>query len=402
MNKKQIIILISSALGLILIGIILSFALADRDEKKDENGEEGFFSSIFGTGGSPSIVSPTDPLENIELKYETTTQQEKDLTQLTNFAVAGAVFNEDLEKIIYFEKSTGHLYEIGSSRQDMKQISITTIPGILEIIWSQDGTKAVLKYFDINSSIIKEAVYSFSVSSFATSTEGVFLPIDTISVSSSPKSDKIFYLIGENQTKGIVSSFENKNQKEIFSLSFGEFLADWPQTNNITLLTKPSYYTEGYFYKLNATNGSLTKLVGDKKGLTAVLFPSTNRVLYSQSADNSIETKVYDINKNTTSFFDKTTLPEKCFFSKIDDDIIYCAIPRKIPSAKYPNDWYKGLVSFSDTIWKIDVNSGVNELILNEEDLDIINISSDKEENFLIFQNKKDHTLWSLKLNPKP
>ncbi|MBU2633340.1 hypothetical protein KJ751_02435 [Patescibacteria group bacterium] len=401
MTKKKIIILISSALGLILIGVILSFVLADKGEKKEGSEDEGFFSSFFGSGSSPAVVSPVDPLENIEQKYETTTQQEKDLVHLTNFAVAGAIFNEELEKIIYFEKATGHLYKIDPSGQNREQISITTIPGLFEIIWSPDGTKAVLRYFDINSDTIKENVYSFSVSSFATSTEGVFLPINTTSISSSPNNDKIFYLVGENETKGIISSFENKNQKEIFSLFFGEFLTNWPQTNSITLLTKPSYSTEGYFYKLNATNGSLTKLIGDKKGLTAVLSPSTNKILYSQSADNSIETKIYDTDKSDSVYFDKTTLPEKCLFSKIDNSVIYCAVPREILSAKYPDDWYKGLISFSDTIWKIDIDSGINELILNEEDLDAINMSSGKEENFLIFQNKKDGTLWSLKLESK-
>lgn len=395
MDKNKIIILISSALGLVLIGIALSFFLTrDKDTKKET---ENTTSNLPGVS-LPTVSDNTGLLNDLETKYGTTTQIEKDLNQLTNFAVAGGVFNQERRKIVYVEKATGHFYEIDTSGKNLNQISITTIPGVFDVKWSPNGESAILNYFDINSSVIKEDVYSFSVPSFATSTEGAFLPINTISVSTAPDNNRIFYLTEKNPTKGIVSSFENKNQKNIFSLSFGEFLTTWPQTSYVTLLTKPSYYENGYFYKLNTTSGSITKILGDKKGLTAKLSPLINKVLYSESSNNDINTLIYDVDKKTSESFSKTTLPEKCLFSKINKDIIYCAVPRIIPQAKYPNDWYKGLVVFSDTIWKININSGVNELLLNEEDLDIVNMSSNKDEDFLVFQNKKDGTLWSLRL----
>ena len=92
------------------------------------------------------------------------------------------------------------------------------------------------------------------------------------------------------------------------------------------------------------------------------------------------------------------TLPEKCLFSAINTDIIYCAIPRNIPKSDYPDDWYQGLFFFSDTLWQINLSSGAKKMILDEEDFDIINIFSDEKENYLFFQDKRNSTLWSFKL----
>jgi predicted secreted protein len=62
-------------------------------------------------------------------------------------------------------------------------------------------------------------------------------------------------------------------------------------------------------------------------------------------------------------------------------------------------------VSFRDEVWKIDVSSGKTEFIMNlgsesKEDIDAINIKLNKKENFLLFMNKNDMTLWSLQIAP--
>ena len=94
-----------------------------------------------------------------------------------------------------------------------------------------------------------------------------------------------------------------------------------------------------------------------------------------------------------------TTLPEKCVFSKTDENKIYCAVPISMPSAKYPDEWYQGLISFSDNLWQINVNTGIAKIIFYKSDFDITNLFTDKNENYLFFTNKKDSTLWSLQIS---
>ena len=85
-------------------------------------------------------------------------------------------------------------------------------------------------------------------------------------------------------------------------------------------------------------------------------------------------------------------------------DTIYCAIPKSITRGTYPDLWYKGETSFSDEIWKINVESGITTKLINPitviggEEIDAIKLALDADENYLFFVNKKDSYLWKLEL----
>jgi hypothetical protein len=70
----------------------------------------------------------------------------------------------------------------------------------------------------------------------------------------------------------------------------------------------------------------------------------------------------------------------------------------------YPDDWYRGEVSFSDQIWKINLNDGSTNMLIDPilipdgEDIDATNLALDANEDYLFFINKKDSFLWELGL----
>ena len=83
--------------------------------------------------------------------------------------------------------------------------------------------------------------------------------------------------------------------------------------------------------------------------------------------------------------------------------MVLCAVPSSLPSGEYPDDWYQGLVGFSDDIWKIDTATGsVSELFslknYTTESIDAVRLFTDPTEAFLFFINKRDGALWALKL----
>ena len=393
---KQTTIIIAIISGLLILG--LGFFLILRSDKETPAAEEGqapsfpigeemVFPATGGETGEPTIIEYGGLVEG-ELSSA--------LIQLTDFAVSGAVFEPETEKIRYIEKSTGHVYEIGANGQNKKQLTITTIPGIYSVDWSKDAARAILKYFDSET----ETARTFLGSFMATSTEGVFLPSSTTDAAASPsENNKLFYLMNGEYGAGIISTFENKNINEVFSSAFSEFIIDWPQTNTITLLTKPSASAQGYLYKIDPRYKSFTKILGEIKGLTALYSPTNDRIIYSESRNKSINTKIYDTKNQTAASLGITTLPEKCVFSKTDENKIYCAVPISMPSAKYPDEWYQGLISFSDNLWQINVNTGIAKIIFYKSDFDITNLFTDKNENYLFFTNKKDSTLWSLQIS---
>ena len=73
-------------------------------------------------------------------------------------------------------------------------------------------------------------------------------------------------------------------------------------------------------------------------------------------------------------------------------------MPDNFPQGDYPDDWYQGLISFKDSIWQKNFSTGETNILINETNADVINPFLTKDENYLIFTNKTDNTLWSLKL----
>lgn len=408
MDKKNIRIIIISV-GVV---VVISLALFVFFRGPSESGEgattqgEGFLSFLFPSSedkpGEP-YADPSDQSDTNDLpegEYSTPGK----LTQLTTKSVSGAIFNEELLKVLYFEKATGHLYEIDAFGQNREQRTITTIPKIFDISWSEDESKAVLRYLaEPEEGSIIEPMYTFITTSLtgedSDTTEGIFLPLNTLDAVASPAEDEIFYFLEGETSAGVTSSFENQNQKEIFYSPFNEFLLNWPTKSTITLLTKPSASTEGYFYKLNPSTGSFNKILGGINGLTALYSPHGDKVLYSQSEGRGLTTKIYNTDDGASLTLNHKTLPEKCMFSSTNKDVLYCAVPTDIPSTYYPDDWYKGIVQFSDKLWEINLADGSTQIVLEGGDFDIINLFSNDTGEFLFFQNKKDGTLWSLKLS---
>jgi len=394
MNKKTL--FTTGMIAILIIAGLAWFFVFKPTTEETETGTKSIFSYFFPTSEEePTPITLTPPISRISPTSPNTATKQGTLTQLTFLPISGATFNNDSGRARYLEKITGHVYEVDPSGNNKKQITITTIPKTFKASWSTDPSQAVIKYFDDQNEI--ELVRTF-LASFSTTTEGVFLPSNTSSVAISPNKNQIFYLLKNSETKGILSSFENTNKKEIFTSSFTEFTASWPQESTITLLTKPSASTEGYLYKLSPLSGLFSKIIGGIKGLTILCSPTNDKILYSESAKNTLSTKVYDISEKNSVSFGINTLPEKCLFSAIDEEKVFCATPRSLPTADYPDDWYQGLLLFSDRIWQINLESGTTQIISSEVSFDAINLFTNKEETYLFFQNKENLTLWSLRL----
>lgn len=390
MNKKIIILIVIIILLLIGGGIYWFYSQKPSEERP------AIISALFPSAGEKTIEGLPQPPVGGGLPsgggLPGGSAVGKNLIKLTFNAISGAAAASTT--IRYVEKSTGHIYEINPDGQNRQRLSNTTILKIFETFWSTKADKLIARYFD-DSGVVK----TFSLALTATTTlSGIFLPQTITEITVSPTEDKIFYLVPtDGAFKGITASFENKNQASIFSNSFGEFNINWPKSDTITLLTKPSAGVPGFFYSLNSKIGKFDKIIGDITGLTAGLSSDGTRMIYSQGG-NSLSTKIFDTQTKTSTDFELTTLPEKCVWSKTNKNIIYCAVPDNFPQADYPDDWYQGLVSFSDSIWQKDFSNGQTSILNQNVNADVINPFLTKDEKYLIFTNKNDNTLWSLKL----
>lgn len=236
------------------------------------------------------------------------------------------------------------------------------------------------------------------------------LPGNISQIVASPTQDKIFYLLDadEETVSGIVANFDNTNQREIFASPFTDWSISWKNNDALFLTTKPSQEVSGSVYILNPSTGAFNRLLGGIDGLTVNESSRSSLVLYSKSTEqgNGITTHVYDASSDSQEIIPTlATLSEKCVWSNTRESVVYCGIPNNLPVGMYPDDWYKGVIEFSDTIWEYNTNNRVQNIIIDLETqtltdtIDIYNPSIDRGDNVLLFIDKSNSSLWGLSLN---
>ena len=303
--------------------------------------------TVAGTGGFPNTGESAGGASSGSSSIGRTTSgsagetnKANTLTQLTKNAISGAAYygppaltsqgdvGRSATTALYMERATGHIYKINLDGTNKTRLSNTTVPKSFEAFWSYKSDKMAVRYFeDPSPKNINLTVKTFlasigpllkATSSSQAELKGLALPATVSEIAVSPAEDKVFYLnrLNDNTTEGIAADFSNKNQKKIFELSFGEFNVSWPTKDNIVLLTKPSAKAEGYLYFLNAKTGSLTRILGGIKGLTAVVSPDGERVVFSGNGQGGTEAKIYDVKSKTVSNLGFVVFADKCVWSK--------------------------------------------------------------------------------------
>jgi len=385
-NRKKIIIIVSAVI-LIILGLILIYFLFFRGGPA---AEQGIIGRLF-----PAAEEKEQPgAETISGIGQKEEKIKKSLIQLTTVAVSGLkpVANS---RVRYLEKATGHVYEISGDGEERIRISNTTIPKIFDVFWSADAGKAILGIFE------DENIRYFSATFTGTSTRGVFLPSNINLGGYAPKKDRFLYSAAINGHYSLIAADPaNLQQTKIYSTTFGDFLISWPAENAISLLTRPSGTTEGYLYKINPQTGVFSKIIGGLKGLEALWSPDGEKILISQTSGARITSHVISVQGKEISQGPKTSAA-KCAWTSATTtaSIIYCGVPAFFPAGVYPDDWLKGKISFNDRLFKINTALPEAGEILTEQTFDIEKIAVDQENRYLYFTDKKDETLWGLKLN---
>ncbi len=314
---------------------------------------------------------------------------------------------EFMPALRYVDKTTGNIYQTFADKIEEKRFSTTIIPKVHEAFFGNKGEVVIMRYLKENSKTITTFVGNLPKEVLGGDTtienevKGSFLPEDVQDISLSPDALNLFYLfnIGDNIVGTTLNLITNK-KVQIFDSPFTEWLSSYPNNKTITLTTKPSFASPGYMYALDTGNKSFTQVLSNINGLTTLPSPSGKIILY---ANSNMSLGVYRTDTKTSELLGVRTFPEKCIWGK-NNDFVYCGVPKAISSGGYPDSWYQGETSFSDQIWKIDINNGSTTMIADlstlegGEDIDSIKLALDTDENYLFFVNKKDSYLWELEL----
>lgn len=317
----------------------------------------------------------------------------------------------------FVDSASGIIFDVSPRKQETPFArSDKSILGAVEAFFDNTATKIIIRYLK-NGSTIETYLAELTLpkSGKAIKKEevgsperignlsGVYLPenIKTISVSNDRKN--FFYLSRDKSlVVGFVHNFSSKTKKQIFSSPLFEWIADFANPGKINLTTKSSAQVDGYSYSLGNPSGTISKNIGGEKGLTTLMSPDGKKLLFSTSTNNVLSTFVLDIASGKRTSVSPSTLPEKCVWTK-DSKKIYCAAPAQAVTGLFPDDWYKGKMSFDDVLWSIDMRDMSGNIIYdfiskNNKRLDATNLQLNSSEDYLGFINKKDGVLWGFDL----
>lgn len=398
---------------IIPVGIITYFAFRQNEITL------GSFTNLFSSSkpnGSQvnNNLFPVAPLLTDNTSGEAGTSTLNDLSQsnqldspnranLSQMDVAG-LFNINLggkSLTALVDRSNSNLY-ILDNQNNFSRLSYTTLPAVLRAYWGNNKETNYILIQQLKDLEMTNTLGQFKASS---SSEPVDLSLKTLNFSPleivvSPDKQKIAYLLDEGG-KGVLylSDWSLQKPEKIWSSNLTSWQIAFPNNNTISLTTKPAYDYPGISYLLDLKTKQVKTLLNNINGLTVLVSPLGDRLIYSKSLLSSFNLYSYNLKTKQSKLLEINTLPEKCVWQ--DNSSLYCAVPKNITPGRYPDDWYLGKISLADNIWKIDLDNNLIEIqIQNKGNYDLINLVSNKETGWLyaVDKNSENIQAFALKL----
>jgi hypothetical protein len=390
------------------------------------NPGNGIFASSGGNGNQATGSSATSSASST-LIGSIAAPAIPALRELSSMPVGGMEASTTASTTIvrWIDRGTGHIYQAYADNTAIDELSNTTVPMVAETYWNTAATAFIFRTLTEDSDSITNFYAQLSPVSNTTATttgsstisntpyelRGTSLPAGTLAIAVSPAAgnlaNQVFTLSndGNGGANGYISNFDGTKKTTIFDTPLAELNVQWPAANTIALTTKGSDYGSGFLYFVNPKNGVFNKIIGGIRGLSTLVNADASEVVYARTSANGIgiTTSIYNVKTGQSQNLPFNTMPEKCVWSTLQKTELYCAVPFSIPSADYPDAWYQGRVSLSDSIWEIDTTTGaVHQLVdllkTSGTTIDAINLELGPNENFLYFMNKNDLSLWSFNL----
>lgn len=336
------------------------------------------------------------------------------LEQVASTTISGSTTVPSIQQIratssviLFVDRTTGYIHQYNPKTITTNQVTNTLVPGVYDALFFSNGTFVVFRVFDEKKGVVVSVLYRVPTTTQTSSSVPLEkitdLPDNIVSVSAN-KSGRQLSFVTKTPTGGALYVLnEDKTQPaDPFPQSKWNItplpLSEWTISygGNILYMTpKASAFIPGY--TLEAFSGK--RLISNKTGLVSIASPNENLLLSSVWSTKGIASFVFDKQTGQTTNLSIKTIASKCVFKNTVPSLL-CGVPTTIPFKKegFPDDWYQGTVSFSDSLYNTHTD-GQSYSIIDlgveaGEKIDVTKPQLNHNDLLLLFTNKKDGALW--------
>lgn len=305
--------------------------------------------------------------------------------------------------LFFVERATGHIYKKGVfDKKDAFKISNTTIAGVYDAYFFDNNTRIIMRYLRESDNTIVSLVAKLpplSVSVTLPLQNVTQLEPNVIAVAISSDQKTLSYLV-KTSTGSDLYEIKSDKKTKIKSYDLSELTLLY-KGNSLYVSQKPTAFEKTYFFASNKGEA-----YGGRTGQKVLFSQEKNSDTYLSSYFSAIGIQTYtdSLSASKAKTFTSITLVDKCTSSQISSYFV-CGVPKVIPiqSFGFPDDWYRGLATFNDTLTLLNTKFYTETRLSNleeetGEEMDIIKLSVSANDSYLAFTNKKNNALWVAKL----
>lgn len=322
------------------------------------------------------------------------------LTAVTSIPILSASINKNDDLIYFYSSKDGLLRTLSKQGLNEKKITQEKALDLKSVDWSVDSDFSILTFNDgnifINNNETGERINFEKKADFAGWTN-----IDK----------KIIYKYFNPVTKERsfnISDIDGSNSKKIAELDFRYVsFQSIPHSIQVAFWPKADSLIETKLFKTNIINLSNSQEIFSGKFGADYLFSSDgNKFLVSyvsEKGGNKINVGIANSDGKEYGDLNIPTLINKIVWSKDNKTIYYAQPSGNFVGKIMPNDYVEKNFFTQDTFWKMDIETGKKERLIELEELtekiDATNLFLSNTEDSLFFINRINGFLYKLSLD---
>ena len=361
----------------------------------------GFFQSAF-----ESLTTGEDaPAETSVAKNPTPRLWHANSIPALGISLFGATTATSSGSIRFLERPSGNIfYKSIASGAEPVRITNTLIPFIYDAQWINNDS-LIVRHSEDNGITMRTFIGSVVISTTtlaSLSTEYLEDGVTAFAIRPDHKEPSLFYLVqSPDGVIGISMESTGKNPKRLWSSPLVGWRVLWLNPDKIVLAQKAAAGIPGNIYTLSPTTKEMSLVIGGLAGLSAVLHPKEDALVYSTSENGVL--KLFSRILGVVRELPVITMADKCVWGEGRGLSLYCAVPTSLPKDLLPDAWYRGEVRLSDTWYKIDPVEGTAEVLLDpvndfDVSIDVIDPLINDSGGTIIFTDARSETPWLLKV----